>query len=156
MLFKNSKYAEVRAAHEVAEINALHAYVPKQGIGTAIIHAAETIAADWSRSAIGLAVGPDNHVARRLYERLGYQPWGAPGDRHLDRTRCRRQRRPLARGPLLLPAQAVELVLVFAQVRRRHVDRLGGHLLGGSVLYCFSTAGSITVKSSRLCGLASR
>lgn len=75
MLFKHSKYAEVRAAHEVAEINALHAYVPKQGIGTAIIHAAETIAADWSRPAIGLAVGPDNHVARGLYERLGYQPW---------------------------------------------------------------------------------
>lgn len=75
MLFKQSRYAEVRAALDPVEINALHAYVPNQGIGTAIIRAAEAIAADWSRPVIGLAVGLDNSGARRLYERLGYRLW---------------------------------------------------------------------------------
>jgi GNAT superfamily N-acetyltransferase len=75
MLFKQSRYAEVRAADDPVEINALHAYVPNQGIGTAIIRAAEAIAADWSRPVIGLAVGLDNSGARRLYERLGYKVW---------------------------------------------------------------------------------
>jgi ribosomal protein S18 acetylase RimI-like enzyme len=76
MLLRSSKYAEVRAADDPAEINALYAYVKNQGIGTAIIRAAEAIVAgDWTRSSIGLAVGPDNPKARRLYERLGYQPW---------------------------------------------------------------------------------
>jgi GNAT superfamily N-acetyltransferase len=78
MLFNQSKYAEVRAAHDPVEINALHAYVPGQGIGTAIIRATEAIAADWSRSAIGLAVGLDNPGARKLYERLGYHLWDGP------------------------------------------------------------------------------
>ncbi|WP_165949450.1 GNAT family N-acetyltransferase [Kribbella turkmenica] len=75
MLFSESKYAEVRAAHDVAEINALHAYVQGKGIGTAIIGAAEAIAGDWRKPAIGLAVGADNPGARRLYDRLGYQLW---------------------------------------------------------------------------------
>ncbi|WP_433168405.1 N-acetyltransferase family protein [Kribbella sp. CA-247076] len=75
MLFSRSKYAEVRAAHDVAEINALHAYVPGQGVGTAIIRAAEAIAVDWAKPAIGLAVEADNAGARRLYDRLGYRPW---------------------------------------------------------------------------------
>jgi GNAT superfamily N-acetyltransferase len=75
MLFKHSTYAEVRAAHDPVEINALHAYVPNQGVGTAIIRATEAIATSWSRPVIGLAVGLDNPGARRLYERLGYQPW---------------------------------------------------------------------------------
>ncbi|MGW1341551.1 N-acetyltransferase family protein [Kribbella sp. NPDC002412] len=84
MLFRESKYDEVRAAHDVAEINALHAYVQGQGIGTAIIRAAEAIAAgEWSRPAIGLAVGAGNPGARRLYERLGYQLW--KGDQVIDR-----------------------------------------------------------------------
>ncbi len=74
MLLNHSKYAEIRAAHDPVEINALHAYVPNQGIGTAIIRTTEMIAADWSRPTIGLAVEPDNPGARRLYERLGYQP----------------------------------------------------------------------------------
>jgi GNAT superfamily N-acetyltransferase len=73
MLLKQSKYAEIRATHDPVEINALHAYVPNEGIGTAIIRATEAIAADWSRPAIGLAVGRDNPGARRLYERLGYR-----------------------------------------------------------------------------------
>jgi GNAT superfamily N-acetyltransferase len=73
MLLNQSKYAEIRAAHDPVEINGLHAYVPNQGIGTAIIRATEAIAAEWSRPTIGLAVGRDNPGARRLYERLGYQ-----------------------------------------------------------------------------------
>jgi ribosomal protein S18 acetylase RimI-like enzyme len=78
MLLNQSKYAAVRAAHDPAEINALHAYVQGQGIGTAIIRAAEVIAADRSRSSIGLAVGADNPGARKLYERLGYYLWNGP------------------------------------------------------------------------------
>ena len=75
MLLRSSKYADVRAADDPAEINALSAYVKNQGIGTAIIRAAEAIAGDWARSSIGLAVELDNPRARRLYERLGYRPW---------------------------------------------------------------------------------
>jgi ribosomal protein S18 acetylase RimI-like enzyme len=79
MLLRRSKYDEVHADADPAEINALHAYVRRQGIGTAIIRAAEEIAAgEWDRSAIGLAVGLDNDRARALYERLGYEPWSGP------------------------------------------------------------------------------
>ncbi len=79
MLLSQSKYAAVRAAADPAEINALHAYVQGQGIGTAIIRAAEEIAAgNWSRSSIGLAVGADNPGARKLYERLGYDLLDGP------------------------------------------------------------------------------
>ncbi|TCO51777.1 putative N-acetyltransferase YhbS [Kribbella antiqua] len=82
MLLRQSKYAEVRAADDPVEINALHAYVQNQGIGTAIIRAAEALATDWGRNAIGLAVEPDNPAARRLYERLGYRQW--PGSQVVD------------------------------------------------------------------------
>lgn len=78
LLLRESKYAEVRAAESPAEINALHAFVRNQGIGTAIIGAAEAIAAEWNRPAIGLGVAPDNPAARRLYERLGYHLWSGP------------------------------------------------------------------------------
>jgi ribosomal protein S18 acetylase RimI-like enzyme len=72
MLLRHSKYDEVRADVDPAEINALHAYVQRQGIGTAIIRVAEAIAEqDWRRSAIGLGVGLDNDPARTLYDRLG-------------------------------------------------------------------------------------
>ena len=79
ILLRRSKYGELRADADPAEINALQAYVRRQGIGTAIIRAAEAIAADeWNRSAIGLAVELDNDQARTLYERLGYKPWSGP------------------------------------------------------------------------------
>jgi ribosomal protein S18 acetylase RimI-like enzyme len=77
MLLRDSMYAEVRVAHEPAEINALAAYVRRTGVGTALIAAAEEIAAgEWGRRKIGLAVRLDNPEARRLYERLGYREWG--------------------------------------------------------------------------------
>ncbi|TCC29204.1 GNAT family N-acetyltransferase [Kribbella sindirgiensis] len=79
ILLRQSKYDEVRADADPAEINALHAEVPGQGVGTAIIRAAEAIAAgEWNRPAIGLAVELDNDRARALYERLGYEPWAGP------------------------------------------------------------------------------
>jgi ribosomal protein S18 acetylase RimI-like enzyme len=79
MLLRHSKYDEVRADVDPAEINALHAYVQRQGIGTAIIRVAEAIAEhEWRRSAIGLGVGLDNDPARTLYDRLGYTLWPGP------------------------------------------------------------------------------
>jgi ribosomal protein S18 acetylase RimI-like enzyme len=42
------------------------------GIGTAITNAAEQAASPRGRIAVGVAV--DNADARRLYQRLGYQP----------------------------------------------------------------------------------
>lgn len=75
MLLRRSKYPIVETAHNPAEINALHAYVRGQGIGTALIAAAEEYAREWQRTHIGLAVGLDNPGAQRLYERLGYHRW---------------------------------------------------------------------------------
>lgn len=83
MVLRQSKYAEVRAAADPAEINALHAFVPGKGVGTALIRAAEAIAVQWRRPAIGLGVGLDNSRARGLYERLGYVLW--PEARVVDR-----------------------------------------------------------------------
>jgi GNAT superfamily N-acetyltransferase len=73
-LLRTSKYAEVVAAHDPAEINGLHAFVQGAGVGSALIAAAEDLAAAWGRSVIGLGVGLDNPGATRLYARLGYQP----------------------------------------------------------------------------------
>ena len=78
MILRESTYAEVRAAENPAEINGLDAYVKNQGVGTALVHAAEAVAIEWSRRTIGLAVGLDNPGARRLYERLGYELWSGP------------------------------------------------------------------------------
>lgn len=78
VVLRESKYAEVRAAEAPAEINGLHAYVQGQGVGTALIAAAEAAAAEWNRPAIGMGVGLDNPDARRLYERLGYHLWDGP------------------------------------------------------------------------------
>ncbi|TDD48469.1 GNAT family N-acetyltransferase [Kribbella antibiotica] len=81
MLLRHSKYPEV--SEDPAEINALHAFIQHEGIGTALVLAAEALAGDWGRSWIGLGVEPVNDGARRLYERLGYQL--RPGPRVIDR-----------------------------------------------------------------------
>ncbi|GAA1513616.1 GNAT family N-acetyltransferase [Kribbella lupini] len=73
-LLRTSKYAEVVAAHDPAEINGLHAFVQGAGVGSALIAAAEDLARSWQRDAIGLAVELDNSGATRLYVRLGYRP----------------------------------------------------------------------------------
>jgi ribosomal protein S18 acetylase RimI-like enzyme len=78
MVLRQSKYAEVRADVDPVEINGLHAYAPNQGVGTALIAAAEAAAVEWGRPVIGLGVDLDNPGARRLYERLGYRMWAGP------------------------------------------------------------------------------
>ncbi|MFC7625712.1 GNAT family N-acetyltransferase [Microlunatus sp. GCM10028923] len=67
---------EVRAAYpECPEINGLLVYrLRGQGIGTALITAAEDLARSRGYAVIGLGVGDDNPRAWSLYERLGYQP----------------------------------------------------------------------------------
>jgi GNAT superfamily N-acetyltransferase len=46
-----------------------------QGIGTALIRAAEATARQFGHDRLILGVGVDNPKARRLYERLGYVDW---------------------------------------------------------------------------------
>ena len=46
-----------------------------QGIGTALIRAAEATARQFGHDRLILAVGVDNPNARRLYEQLGYVDW---------------------------------------------------------------------------------
>lgn len=76
-VYNGSKYELVRQAHPgTAEINALEAEPQRQGIGTALINASESIAAGRGCTSMGLAVEPSNPDARRLYERLGYVLWG--------------------------------------------------------------------------------
>jgi GNAT superfamily N-acetyltransferase len=48
----------------------------RRGIGTAVIRAAEEAARGLGHSRIALCVELDNHDARRLYDRLGYEDWG--------------------------------------------------------------------------------
>jgi GNAT superfamily N-acetyltransferase len=69
----------VRAAlPDCVEINHLQVAEPARGRGAghALINAAERAAAVRRRTTIGLGVGDDNPLARRLYERLGYAPSG--------------------------------------------------------------------------------
>jgi GNAT superfamily N-acetyltransferase len=47
------------------------------GIGSRLLEAAETLAAERGFSQVGLSVGLDNPHARRLYERLGYESTNA-------------------------------------------------------------------------------
>lgn len=76
-VYVESKYHAVRCARPgTAEINALEADPQGRGTGTALIAAAEAIAARNGHPALGLAVEPSNPRARRLYERLGYRSWG--------------------------------------------------------------------------------
>lgn len=75
-LLLRSRYPEVRSVFpELAEINALDAWPQGEGIGTALILAAEQEARQRSVPIAGLAVDVTNDGARRLYERLGYARW---------------------------------------------------------------------------------
>lgn len=75
---------EVRAvAGECPEFNGLdvRADLRGQGIGTALIHAAEELARERGLSLLGLGVGHGNPRAAALYARLGYTPVVAYTDR---------------------------------------------------------------------------
>ena len=75
-LLLRSRYPEVRSLlPELAEINALEARPQGEGIGTALILAAEQEARQRSVPIASLAVDVTNDGARRLYERLGYAMW---------------------------------------------------------------------------------
>ncbi|HVT77899.1 MAG TPA: GNAT family N-acetyltransferase [Acidimicrobiales bacterium] len=75
ILRADTAYAQIRAAlGALPEINALHAEVKNEGIGTQIIAACERHAAH-AGSRIGLAVAVGNVDAHRLYARLGYRDW---------------------------------------------------------------------------------
>jgi ribosomal protein S18 acetylase RimI-like enzyme len=72
-----SKYVEVLdELGEFPEINALDAWPTGAGVGTQIIAECERIAAERGDKMIGIGVVTTNTAARRLYERLGYEPWG--------------------------------------------------------------------------------
>jgi ribosomal protein S18 acetylase RimI-like enzyme len=72
-----SKYIEVLdALGEFPEINALDAWPPGEGIGTQVIAVCERVAAERGDEQMGIGVEITNTGARRLYERLGYEPWG--------------------------------------------------------------------------------
>ncbi|MFI9836176.1 GNAT family N-acetyltransferase [Nonomuraea sp. NPDC051941] len=67
------------------ELNGLSVWPPQRqshGIGTAIIHATEALAAQRGYRHIGLGVDDKNHRAATLYLRLGHQETGC---RYLDR-----------------------------------------------------------------------
>lgn len=48
----------------------------RRGIGRAIVEEASRLLRDAGHRQVALGVGPDNHAARRLYERLGFRDWG--------------------------------------------------------------------------------
>lgn len=79
------KAPEVRAAHATCpEINGLFVWpesLRSQGIGTALVRAAERMAHERGIGAMGLGVGEDNPRAAALYARLGYRPTVAYVDR---------------------------------------------------------------------------
>ncbi|WP_239091100.1 GNAT family N-acetyltransferase [Asanoa iriomotensis] len=85
ILWQGAKEPEVRERFpDCPEINGL-AVVPdhqSQGVGTAIIRAAEELAARRGAQRIGMGVGGDNDRAEALYLRLGYADTGC---RYLDR-----------------------------------------------------------------------
>lgn len=75
-LLLRSRYPQVCSlCPGLAEINALEARPQGEGIGTALIMAAEQQARQRSVPIVGLAVDVTNDGARRLYVRLGYALW---------------------------------------------------------------------------------
>ncbi|MFB8034336.1 GNAT family N-acetyltransferase [Streptomyces sp. NPDC056004] len=86
ILWRGCKAAEVHERFpECPELNGLGVWPPyrrSQGIGTAIVRAAESRARRDGYQQIGLGVDGQNHRAASLYLRLGYQETGC---RYLDR-----------------------------------------------------------------------
>ncbi|MGY1581818.1 GNAT family N-acetyltransferase [Streptomyces sp. MN13] len=88
---------EVRAVQPCCpEINGLLVSPPSlrsQGIGTALIRAAERLAAERGIAVMGLGVGRGNERAEALYGRLGYRPAVAYVDRwtYLDEQGIQRE-----------------------------------------------------------------
>jgi GNAT superfamily N-acetyltransferase len=74
-----SDYAPFRA-QAIPEINNMHVLpeYQKQGIGTALVHAAEEIAAAANHATVGIGVAQaeDYADAQKLYPKLGYVPDG--------------------------------------------------------------------------------
>lgn len=71
--------ANARSAFpDAVEVNHLQVREPFRGlgVGTALIGAAESLAAGLGRAQVAVGVADDNPRARSLYERLGYRPTG--------------------------------------------------------------------------------
>jgi GNAT superfamily N-acetyltransferase len=91
------KASEVRDAHPgCPEINGLFVWpeaLRSQGIGSALVRAAEQLAGERGTEVMGLGVGDDNPRAAALYARLGYRPTVAYVDRwaYLDAGGERRE-----------------------------------------------------------------
>jgi GNAT superfamily N-acetyltransferase len=70
--------AEVRAARpgcpEIGGLGVGPEELRSRGIGTALIRAAEELAAERGITAVGIGVAKDNPRAAALYARLGYEP----------------------------------------------------------------------------------
>lgn len=74
VLWDGCRMADVRSQYpNCPEFNGLSAFPAGQGIGTALIRAAEARAENQGFRMIGLGVAEDNPNAARLYLRLGYQ-----------------------------------------------------------------------------------
>jgi len=61
------------------ELSAISVWPPEkrsQGIGSMLIAEAEEMVKGRGYDRVGLSVREDNHRARELYEKLGYQDWG--------------------------------------------------------------------------------
>ena len=70
---------EIVWREDVPAVQALQVWPPERrggGTGTALMAEAERLARERGATHVKLAVGVDNHEARRLYERLGYVSWG--------------------------------------------------------------------------------
>ena len=77
-----SKYDEVRDEFgDFPEINALDAWPTGERVGSQIIDACELLSVERGYERVGIGVEVTNVDARRLYERLGYEPWNNVIDR---------------------------------------------------------------------------
>jgi len=141
-LLWSSKYADVRERLPgVVEVNALHVQPTGEGIGSAVMSAAEAAAHQAGALILGLAVEPGNEGARRFYARLGFSDWGqgtvvdrytetdqlgVPVRDHADE--CFYLTKAMTAGALggavgLRPMTRADLVLVDAWLRQPHVAR---------------------------------